>query len=133
MRNEGVQRTIQDAWEKSCTKGKHDSLIFEKFIRYKDLEALTRLQAIRRLANHKNWESVLQYVFGENSVSPHPLVEKIEKLPADTAQNGFIPPATVIAKPDTKPITRPILLKPILPAKPVIPKSTPLPPVTKVI
>ncbi len=54
---------IQKVWKTSSRNGQHNSLLFENILRGKDGEVLTTLQAIRRLWRHKNWESVLKYVF----------------------------------------------------------------------
>lgn len=56
--NTDAQKIILDAWRKSHRNNKLDDVIFESFIRSKDIEILTTLKALKRIGGYKNWKMV---------------------------------------------------------------------------
>jgi hypothetical protein len=105
------EEEIRAAWKKSCQKGSHDSLIFESFLRTKYIGLLNTLQAIKRLGDHKKWESVLRYVFGEDFLSPQTPTETTG-APTPSTQPNKTPPTpqkivTAVQPAPVKPNTPP--------------------------
>lgn len=58
IKNTNAEKIILDAWRKSHRNNKLDDLIFESFIRSKDIEILTTLKALKRIGGYKNWKMV---------------------------------------------------------------------------
>jgi len=102
-----AQKIIDAAWSKSCGKGKHDYLVFENYIKGKDIEIFNILQAIKRLGRHADWEGVLEYLFGKKT-PPLPseiVVTPVVIIPEPVAPAAPRPPEVIVQKP--KPPTPP--------------------------
>ncbi len=114
VQEEENMRITGDAQKRASRNGKIDAVIFENYIRGKNMEILTRLQAIKRLKQYSSWGDLLVAITKPKStnIPPHintgktpPVPPKIiQPTPPPAPTQKPVPQITTIIPPNTPPV-----------------------------
>lgn len=91
---------VKDAHGRSLKNRRMDDVVFENYIRGKNIEILTRLQAIKRLKNYRSWNDVIVAITESKSDISSPLL-KVDQAP-------LVPPESIPPTPPPTPIQEPL-------------------------